>query len=174
MDWLVEFTKSQSFGIIMFTMLFINMALLIYNMVKTLILDKRYKQFMRRLGNGENFEEILSRYMKNVLNVVEETASLKKYCKELEKNMQKCIQKVGMVRYTAFQNTGSDLCFALALLDFENNGVVINGIYSRDNTTTTYAKPIEKGVSKYKLAKEEEEALSLAKHNGYKYFMNVE
>lgn len=174
MDWLVNFTRSESFEIMMFTVLFINTCLLIYNIVKTVMLDKKYKQFMKRLGNGENFEEILSRYMKNVLNVVEETASLKKYCKEIEKNMQKCIQKVGMVRYTAFQNTGSDLCFALALLDFEDNGVVINGIYSRDNTTTTYAKPIENGVSKYKLAKEEEDALNIAKHNGYKYFMNVE
>ena len=174
MDWLVNFTRSESFGIMMITVLFINTCLLIYNIVKTVMLDKKYKQFMKRLGNGENFEEILSRYMKNVLNVVEETASLKKYCKEIEKNMQKCIQKVGMVRYTAFQNTGSDLCFALALLDFEDNGVVINGIYSRDNTTTTYAKPIENGVSKYKLAKEEEDALNIAKHNGYKYFMNVE
>ena len=174
MDWLVNFTRSESFGIMMFTVLFINTCLLIYNIVKTVMLDKKYKQFMKRLGNGENFEEILSRYMKNVLNVVEETASLKKYCKEIEKNMQKCIQKVGMVRYTAFQNAGSDLCFALALLDFGDNGVVINGIYSRDNTTTTYAKPIENGVSKYKLAKEEEDALNIAKHNGYKYFMNVE
>lgn len=173
MDAFVKFTSSASFGIIMLTILFINTALLIYNIIKTSILDKKYKEFMSRLGNGENFEEVLSKYMKNVLNVVEETSALKKYCKELEKNMQKCIQKIGMVRYTAFQNTGSDLCFALALLDFENNGVVINGIYSRDNTTTTYAKPIEKGCSKYKLAKEEEEALNIAKANGERYFMNV-
>ena len=52
--------------------------------------------------------------------------------------MNKCIQKVGIIRYNPYQNTGSDLCFALALLDFEDNGVVINGVYSRDNTTTTY------------------------------------
>lgn len=173
MDVFIEFTKSASFGVIMITILFINTALLIYNIVKTEILNKKYKEFMSRLGNGENFEEVLSKYMKNVLNVVEETSTLKKYCKELEKNMQKCIQKVGMVRYTAFQNTGSDLCFALALLDFENNGVVINGIYSRDNTTTTYAKPIEKGTSRYKLAKEEEEALNIAKANSERYFMNI-
>ena len=88
MDWLINFTRSESFGIIMFTMLFVNTCLLIYNIVKTVMLDKKYKQFMTRLGNGENFEEILSRYMKNVLNVVEETASLKKYCKEIEKNMK--------------------------------------------------------------------------------------
>ena len=173
MDWIINFTKSEGFGIIIITSLFINFALLIYNLVKTINLNKKYQEFMKRLGTGENFEEMLSKYMKNVLNVVEESASLRKYCKELEENLHKCVQKVGMVRYTAFQNTGSDLCFALALLDFEDNGVVINGIYSRDNTTTTYAKPIEKGVSKYKLAKEEEDALNLAKHNGYKYYMEV-
>ena len=65
------------------------------------------------------------------------------------------------------------MCFALALLDFEDNGVVINGIYSRDNTTNTYAKPIERGLSKYTLVKEEEEALNIAKQSGYKYFMTV-
>ena len=69
---------------------------------------------------------------------------------------------------------GSDLCFALALLDFEDSGVVINGVYSRDNTTNTYAKPIEKGKSKYTLVKEEEEALNIAKQNGYKYFIDVD
>ena len=49
----------------------------------------------------------------------------------------------------------------------------MNGIYSRDNTTNTYAKPIEHGVSKYTLVKEEEEALNIAKQSGYKYFMSV-
>ena len=53
------------------------------------------------------------------------------------------------------------------------NGVVINGIYSRDNTTTTYAKPIEHGKSKYTLVKEEEEALEKAMHNGYKCFLDI-
>ena len=92
----------------------------------------------------------------------------------MEQNMNKCIQKVGMIRYNPYQNTGSDLCFALALLDFEDSGVVINGVYSRDNTTNTYAKPIEKGKSKYTLVKEEEEALNIAKQNGYKYFIDVD
>lgn len=92
----------------------------------------------------------------------------------MKKNTEKCIQKVGIVRYNAFSDTGSDLCFALALLDFEDNGIVLNGIYSRDNTTTTYAKPIEKGKSTYVLAKEEVEAIEKAKQSAEKYYINVE
>ncbi|MBQ8298483.1 MAG: DUF4446 family protein [Clostridia bacterium] len=159
--------------IVIFTMLFINFALLIYSIVTTRRLKKKYDEFMTRLGNGENITDMLRKYIQDVLNVSEENQSLKKYCKELEKNMNKCIQKVGMVRYNAYQHTGSDLCFALALLDFEDNGVILNGIYSRDNTTNTYAKPVEHGVSKYTLVKEEEEALNIAKQSGYKYFMSV-
>ena len=59
------------------------------------------------------------------------------------------------------------------LLDFENNGVVINGVYSRDNTTTTYAKPVENGTSKYPLSKEEAEAIEKAKRMGESYYVDV-
>lgn len=173
MSALIEFTKDDAFGVIMLTVCFINCTLLVYNIIKTTIISKKYNEFMKKLSNGANIEEMLRKYIQDVLNVSEENEKIKKYCKELNKNMEKCIQKVGMVRYTAFQNTGSDLCFALALLDFEDNGFVINGIYSRDNTTTTYAKPIERGKSKYTLVKEEEEALDIAKHSGYKYFIDI-
>ena len=47
----------------------------------------------------------------------------------IEQDLTKCIQKVGIVRYNAFKDTGSDLSFALALLDENNDGVVLNGIY---------------------------------------------
>lgn len=151
----------------------VNLILIIYNIIRTNQMNKRYKDFMSKLGKGEDIGEMLRTYIGDVLNVTEESQNLKKHYKELEKNMEKCIQKVGMVRYNAFNHTGSDLCFALALLDFEDNGVVINGIYSRDNTTNTFAKPIEHGVSKYPLVKEEEEALDIAKQKGYRYFMEV-
>ena len=172
-DMLIESKEVIVVLVMMSIMIFINFALLIYNIVKTNQLNKRYKTFMSKIGNGENIAEMLSKYIQDVINVSEENQSLKKYCKEIEKNMEKCIQKVGMVRYSAYQNTGSELSFALAILDFEDNGVVINGVYSRDNTTNTYAKPIERGKSKYTLVKEEEEALDIAKHSGYKYFMDV-
>ena len=98
-------------------------------MITTRKLKTKYNEFMIRLGKGEDITDMLRKYIQDVINVSEDNQSLKKYCKELEKNMNKCIQKVGMIRYNPYQNTGSDLCFALALLDFEDNGVVINGVY---------------------------------------------
>ena len=173
METILQSKECMILLILVFAMLFINFALLLYNMKTTRSLKTKYNEFMTRLGKGEDITDMLRKYIQDVINVSEENQSLKKYCKELEKNMNKCIQKIGMVRYNPYQNTGSDLCFALALLDFEDNGVVINGVYSRDNTTNTYAKPIQRGVSKYTLVKEEEEALNIAKQSGYKYFMTV-
>lgn len=173
METILQSKEFVILAVLVFAMLLMNFALLIYNMKTTRSLKTKYNEFMTRLGKGEDITDMLRKYIQDVINVSEENQTLKKYCKELEKNMNKCIQKIGMVRYNPYQNTGSDLCFALALLDFEDNGVVINGVYSRDNTTNTYAKPIQRGVSKYTLVKEEEEALNIAKQSGYKYFMTV-
>ena len=66
-----------------------------------------------------------------------------------------------MVRYNAFKDVGSDLSFALALLDEQNNGIVLNGIYSRD-MSNIYAKPIENGKSTYVVSEEEAQAIQKA------------
>ena len=68
---------------------------------------------------------------------------------------------MGIVRYSAFRDTGSDLSFAVALLDENNSGVVFNGIYSRE-MSNIYAKPVEKGNSKYTLSNEELQAIDRA------------
>ena len=83
------------------------------------------------------------------------------FCKNIDEDLSKCIQKIGIVRYSAFKDTGSDLSFAVALLDENNNGVVFNGIYSRE-MSNIYAKPVENGNSKYTLSNEETEAIEKA------------
>lgn len=70
-------------------------------------------------------------------------------------------KKSGMYRYNAYKDTGSDLSFTLALLDEGNNGVVLNGIYSRE-MSNIYAKPVVNGKSTYKTTEEEEEAIKRA------------
>ena len=75
--------------------------------------------------------------------------------------MENCIQKIGLVRYNAFKDTGSDLSFTLALLDNKNTGIVLNGIYSRE-TSNIYSKPVEKGTSTYTLSDEEKQAIQKA------------
>jgi hypothetical protein len=116
---------------------------------------------MEKLGDGKNIKEDLEKYMHRVSTAEEEIRKLSVHYKELDKKTEKCIQKVGIVRYNAYKDTGSDLSFAVCLLDEKNNGIVFNGIYSRD-MSNIYAKPIEDGKSKYKVTPEEQEAISRA------------
>ncbi len=168
-----EFVKTEGFGIFVLVSIIVLFLVTILEIVKVKKIEKRYKGFMAKLSRGSNFEAMLREYIETVENVREESKLVRKQNEQLENKLMKCIQKIGMVRYNAFSDTGSDLCFALALLDFEDNGVVINGVYSRDNNTTTYAKPVENGTSKYTLAKEEREAIEKAKQNGESYFVDV-
>ena len=71
---------------------------------------------------------------------------------------------MGVVRFNAFSNTGSDLSFAVALLDDHDNGVVFCSLFGRSESRV-YAKPISKGESSYLLTAEEKEALQKAKES---------
>ena len=129
--------------------------------IKTSNLNKRYKQFMKKLGNGKNIEEDLENYMYRVEKVERQNSELHLICKEMGNQLSGCVQKIGIVRYNAFKDTGSDLSFALALLDEDNTGVVMNGIYSRE-MSNIYAKPVEKGKSPYTISEEEKLAIDKA------------
>ena len=96
---------------------------------------------MNKLGNGNNLEEMMKEYIKRVEIVETKNNEIMEYCKVIDDNIKRCSQKMGIVRYNAFKDTGSDLSFALAILDDHNNGVVLNGIYARDSSNI-YAKPV--------------------------------
>lgn len=172
MDKILELVKSQEFSLIITVLILVLIVLAIINLISLKKLKNNYRKLMEILGKGNNFNDMLKNYVTEVADVSKEIGKLKSKTDGLQKNMEKCFQKVGIVRYNAFSETGGSLSFALALLDFENTGFIINGVYSRDNTTTTYAKPVVNGKSKYTLVKEEEEALEIALHSGYNCFLN--
>ena len=116
---------------------------------------------MQKLGEGKNIEEDLENYMYKVERVEKQNIEIAKFIEQLDKDFEKSIQKVGIIRYNAYKDTGSDLSFTLALLDENNNGVVLNGIYSRE-MSNIYAKPIENGKSTYTLSDEEQKAIERA------------
>ena len=124
-------------------------------------LNKKYKKFLEKLGNGKDIEEDLETYMYRVEKVEKQNNEIANFVKTLDEDLTRCIQKVGMVRYNAFKDTGSDLSFTLALLDEHNNGVVLNGIYSRE-MSNIYAKPVKNGTSTYTMSAEEKEAVQKA------------
>lgn len=148
----------------MLILLGLNIVLLIafiIAVIKISGINKKYKNFMQKLGNGKNIEEDLENYMHRVERVEKQNAEITDFIQKLDNDFEKSIQKIGIVRYNAYKDTGSDLSFALAMLDENNNGVVLNGIYSRE-TSNIYAKPVENGKSSYILSEEEQEAIRRA------------
>lgn len=159
----MNFLHSDLFLIILFILNIILLIWAIISNIRIKNIHKKDKVFMEKLGDGKNIKEDLEKYINRVANTEEEIRKLSLYYKDLNQKTEKCMQKLGIVRYNAYKDTGSDLSFAVCLLDEKNNGVVFNGIYSRD-MSNIYAKPIQNGVSKYKITPEEQEAINRAMH----------
>ncbi len=124
-------------------------------------INKNNKIFMEKLGNGKNIKEDLENYIERIVSLEEDISETHSYCNQLDNRIDKCIQKTGIVRYNAYNDAGNDLSFAVALLDEKNNGIVFNGIYSRE-MSNIYAKPVIEGNCKYNITKEEKEAIDKA------------
>jgi len=123
---------------------------------------KQYRSLMRGI-QGKNLEELLFIYAQDVRSAVERTNRVEDRCQYLEKVAVHSIQQVGIVRFNAYDNTGSDLSFAVALLDQKGDGVVISSLYGREESRT-YAKPIKQGKSSYVLTDEEISAITQAQN----------
>lgn len=161
MDMIMDIIKGDSFLLGWVIITIILLLLVITMMAKLSSLNKKYKKFLEKLGNGNNIEEDLETYMYRVEKVEKQNAEIANYVKTLDEDLTRCIQKVGIVRYNAFKDTGSDLSFTLALLDEHNDGVVLNGIYSRE-MSNIYAKPVKNGESSYTMSEEEKMAVQKA------------
>ena len=120
LERIMALLKTDNFLIIFAILLIVLLISYVVLIIKTSNLNKRYKQFMKKLGNGKNIEEDLENYMYRVEKVERQNSELHLICKEMGNQLSGCVQKIGIVRYNAFKDTGSDLSFALALLDEDN------------------------------------------------------
>ena len=136
------------------------LILIIINMVQTGKLKKRYKVFMSG-KTAKSLEDTIIKRLDEVDELVAANSSIKKNIEELFANMKCSYQKVGLVKYDAFNEMGGKLSFALAMLDNSNNGYIINAMHSREGCYT-YVKEIIKGESFITLGDEERQALSQA------------
>jgi hypothetical protein len=112
--------------------------------------------------SDRNMEELLENCLSNSNSVSAKNREIELKINEIERNMIQCVQKVGIVRFNAFDNVGSDLSYSIALLDNNDTGIVLSGIYARDSSST-YAKPVLSGKSKYSLSAEEMQAIDIAR-----------
>ena len=141
-------------------MLLIFMIILIVLIAKYNKLKKRYDRFMKG-KNAASLEE-------NVHGVFEDMKLLKTYVdknkkdiRNLYKRLESSYQKLGIVKYDAFNQMGGQLSFSLALLDENNNGFIINSVHSTEGCYS-YTKEIKNGVCAISLGEEEAEALAMA------------
>lgn len=161
MEEIVSTIGMENILLILVGAIILLLIIVLASLIKILKLNKRYQNFIKKIGNGENIEEDLENYMYRVERVEKQNAEISGAIKNLETDLKKCTQKVGLYRYNAFKDVGSDLSFTLALLDENNDGVVLNGIYSRE-MSNIYAKAVEHGNSKNTLSEEEQEAIRRA------------
>ena len=123
-------------------------------------LKKRYRKMMTGV-DGANLERLLIGHSDEVKQVVEENRRIDAENQRISALLQRAITRVGVVRFRAFDDMGSDLSYAVALLDAENNGVILSSIFGREDSRS-YVKPIQAGQSSYTLTEEEKQALHQA------------
>lgn len=141
----------------------IMLIIMIINMVQIFKLKKRYKIFMSG-KNARNLEKTLIERLDQVDALLDANAANEKNIKILFGKMKFTFQKVGLVKYDAFNEMGGKLSFSLALLNEKNDGFVMNAVHSREGCYT-YVKEIIDGNSIIVLSPEEQEALDMAKES---------
>lgn len=150
-------------GIIIIFVLGVLLIVLIYMVklsMKMTRFMKKYKMFMRGMDGASLERAFANRF--NQMDILEENS--KNHMEEIRKLKEVqsiTLNKTAIVKYDAFKEMGGKLSFALAMLDEDNNGFVMNAIHSREGCYT-YVKEIVKGESYIVLGEEEKEALRQA------------
>lgn len=123
---------------------------------------KKIKIFLKG-KKVKDLEEVISGQLKRIKRIEDDVKKLSEWNDKLQKICDISITKVGVVRFNPFKDTGGDQSFVIALLDSNNNGLVLSSLYSREGNRI-YTKPIQDGTSSYNLSDEEQEAIKKAIH----------
>lgn len=151
--------ESQEFLVIFILLIVVFFTTNIVLLLKFNNLNKKYKKFIVKFESSKTIEEDLENYMYRVQRVEGQNAKISGDIDEIRNILKTCIKRVSVVRYNAFEDVGSNLSFVIALLDDNKNGILLNGIYSRESSNI-FAKPIKEGKSEYATSKEENKALT--------------
>lgn len=118
------------------------------------------RRIHRIIGNSsaENVDEWLMELQQAIAEVESATRQQAQWIHDIRQRLKQIPTRLKVKRYNAFQEQGSDLSFSIAWLNDQEDGVVLTGIRTRDETFI-YAKPVEKGTSRYTLTPEEKEVI---------------
>jgi hypothetical protein len=131
------------------------------------ILARRTRQLDERLrgitrgSTGRSLESILDDHLEKVFEMSRELNDVAARTAILEAAQLKSFQRVGLVRYNPFEETGGNQSFALALLDAAGDGWVLSSLHARAGTRV-YAKAVTGGHAEAGLSAEESAAIAQA------------
>ncbi len=161
LEYLASYGIDPAYLIIALAVLIVVLIILYINVLcKFKKLYRSYDRFMR----GKDMESLEDTVMKQFDRLAALENSDQQKGKQIEailENLQSVYQKTGLVKYDAFREMSGKLSYALALLDKNNNGILINSMYSREGCYA-YVKEIIKGESYINMSEEEQEALNIA------------
>ena len=154
-------------GIIIIILLVLTIFLLVKSASSSMRLsrlERKYKTFMKG-SDAQSLEKIFVRKFAQIDKLYAAKEDHEHDILFIKKNLEKMFSKYGVEKYDAFDDVGGKLSFALALLDKDNTGLILNAVHSRDNCFL-YLKEIVKGESYVMLSQEEVEALRKAVNFG--------
>lgn len=152
---------------LLLSLLALSLLLALTALVATLLLSRRQKRLLNQyrvlLANGspQDIETLLLSHATTVEQLSNRLEKLARQVASDEEKAERSLQRVGMLRYNAFRDTGSDQSFSVAILDGHGDGIVLTSLYGRTETRT-YAKPLKAGKSSYPLSGEELAAINQA------------
>lgn len=146
--------------IVLFLLIIIGWVIAILALSKYAGLNKKYQKFM-----GGNEAKALESYITELIALNKDNSDKieenKAEIRNLYKKQRLNFQKVGMIKYDALQEMGGNLSFAIALLDENNDGFILNSVHNI-HSNYCYAKEVKEGKCILNLSEEETIALEKA------------
>lgn len=146
--------------VVSYGLILILIILFIIQTIRLSKLSKKYKKFMSGKTAKSLEKEIMGLYEDNKFMKVSVEKN-KKDIQTLYRKFEGAYQKIGIVKYDAFNQMGGQLSFSLALLDENDNGFILNSVHSTEGCYS-YTKEIKNGLCDISLGEEEQKALDIA------------
>ena len=158
---------SIDYGIVIIVLLVVCIVSIILAINSTMNM-KRMKTRIDSFMKGKtvkSLEETIVKIENDNSQIISYIEQNKKDIRKIFKNLDVTYQKVGLVRYDAFKESGGQLSFSMCMLNDKNSGIMLNSIFNK-NGCYIYGKEITNGTSKINLSGEEQKALEIAMQGG--------
>ena len=139
------------------------LILVIIQMIQIRDIKTKYKKFMKG-KDAKSLEKVIERIIEDNEYIREVTTENKKNIRSINKELETCFNKIGIVKYDAFKQMGGMLSFSIALLNEINDGYILNSVHNTEGCYV-YIKEIKSGMSEIDLSEEEKKALYQAMNN---------